>query len=41
MIMHNLIPALIFKYGDNMKTYFFPEAVEAAKNDYWDDTIKD
>ena len=32
--MHNLIPVLLFKYGDGMKTYFYPEALEAAKDDY-------
>ena len=32
--MHNLIPVLIFKYGDDMKTYFFLEALEAAKDNY-------
>ena len=40
MMMHNLISVLIFKYGDDVKTYFFTEAVEAAKDDYWDDTLK-
>ena len=39
-MMHNIIPLIIFKYGDNMKNYFFTEAVEAAKDDYWDDTLK-
>ena len=33
-MMHNIIPLIIFKYGDNMKNYFFTEAVEAAKDDY-------
>ena len=40
MMMHNLIPVLLFKYGDGMKTYFYPEALEAAKDDYWDEYIK-
>ena len=40
MIMHNIIPVLIFNYEDDAKTYSFPEAGEAAKDNYWDDTIK-
>ena len=40
MIMHNLIPTIIFKYGYNVKTYFLPEAVEAAKYEYWKEKLK-
>ena len=40
IMMKNIIPVLIFKYGYDMKTYFFPEAVEAAKDNYWDDMLK-
>ena len=40
MMMQNLIPVLIFKYGDDVKTYFFPEAMESAKDDYWDEKLK-
>ena len=39
-MVHNLIPVLIFKYRDDMNTYFFPEAVEATKDDYWDENSK-
>ena len=40
MMMHNIIPVLTFNYGIGAKTYFYPEAVEAAKDDYWGDTLK-
>ena len=40
VMMHNITPVLTFKYGDYGKTYFHPEAVEAAKYDYWYDTLK-
>ena len=40
MMMHNLIPVLIFKYEDYVKIYFFPYALEATKDDYWDNTLK-
>ena len=40
MIMHNLIPTIIFKYGYNVKTYFLPEAAEAAKYEYWKEKLK-
>ena len=35
MVMHNLIPVLIFKDRYDVKTYFLPESVEVAKYDYW------
>ena len=25
---------------DDLKTYFYPEAIEAVKYDYWDNTLK-
>ena len=34
---NNIIPVLIFKFGDNVQTYFLPEAAEAAKDDYLDE----
>ena len=40
MMMHNLIPVLTFFYGEEAKRYFHPEAVDAAKDDYWDDDLK-
>ena len=40
MIMYNLIPVLIFKHGDDVNTYFLPESVKAAKDDYWENTLK-
>ena len=39
-MMHNLISVLILNYGDDVKTYFLPEALEAAKYDYWYNTLK-
>ena len=38
-LMHNLTSVLILKCGDNVKTYFLPEDVEAAKDKYWDKNI--
>ena len=38
--MHNLIPVLTFKYMDDLRTYFFPEVVDAAKDYYWYNAIK-
>ena len=40
MMIHNLIPVLIFKYRDYVNTYFLPEAVEASKDCHWNDTLK-
>ena len=40
MMMHNLIPVLAYHHGDKVKKYFYPEAVAAAKEDYWDDKLK-
>ena len=39
-VVHNPILVMIFKYGDNLKTYFLPEVVEVAKYNYWDNTLK-
>ena len=41
MMIHNLIPVLNFNHMEDVKTYIFPEAIEAAKYDYWDDTLKE
>ena len=38
-LMHILTSVLILKCGDNVKTYFLPEDVEAAKDKYWDKNI--
>ena len=38
--LHDITPVIIFKYGDDVKTYFFPEAVEATKDDYWENSLK-
>ena len=40
MMMHNITPVLIFKYREDVKIQFFPEAVEAKKYDYWYETLK-
>ena len=40
MMMHNLIPVLIFKYMYDVKTNFYPEDAEAAKYNYWYDILK-
>ena len=40
MMIHNLIPVIIFRYGDDVKTYFFPDYLETTKDNYWDDTLK-
>ena len=40
MMMHNIIPVLTCKYRDDVNTYFYPEALEAAKHYYWDYRIK-
>ena len=40
LMMHNLIPVLKFTHGDTIEDYFYPESVEAAKNDRWDDEKK-
>ena len=39
VMIHNLIPVLIFKYREDRRAYFFPEAGEAANDDYLDDTL--
>ena len=39
-MIHNLIPVLNYKYGEDVKNQFFPEALESAKDDYWDEELK-
>ena len=39
-ILHNIISLLIFKYREDVKTYFFSEPVEDAKENYWENTLK-
>ena len=40
MSINNITPVSTFRYGDDVKTYFLPEAVEAAKDYYLDNTLK-
>ena len=40
MTMNNLIPVPIFKYRDDVNNCFYPDAVEAAKDEYWDYMLK-
>ena len=40
MSINNITPVSTFRYGDDVKTYFLPEALEAAKYDYWYNTLK-
>jgi hypothetical protein len=40
LIMHNLIPYLRYKYGNEILGYFINKAFEAAKEDSWDQNTK-
>ena len=40
MIIHDLTPVLTFRYREDVKTSFFQEVVEVAKDNYWEKTLK-